>query len=157
MASSGPYSRIYHKLADEYPDIYDSEDLAPFIRLLVAADQAWPSSARWGGYATRQALSRLEAAGLVTVKGTRYRIKGMDKERDRRSRAASYAARTRWEDAAGTAHSNAVRIAESTANGSAETMPRRERDKTRRDISLSKPRAIGEILPTLGIQPGGRS
>jgi hypothetical protein len=112
-----PYTRIYHKLADEFPEVYDGPDLAGYVRLLIAADQAWPTSARWAGYVTRPTLDRLVATGLILVDGLRYRIKGMDKEREARSESASNAARSRW--------GNATRNADGNATRNAETMPSR--------------------------------
>ena len=127
MTPDEPYSRVYHKLADEYPDVYDSPDLAGFVRLLVAADQTWPTSARWAGLASRASVERLQSIGLILVDGARYRIKGMDKERAERSASASHAARSRW--------GNAPRNADGNAPRNAETMPRRDetsKDETRR-------------------------
>ena len=121
-----PYSRLYHKLADEYPEVYDSPDLAGYCRLLVAADQAWPTAARWAGLASRQCFDRLVACGLVIPDGQRYRIRGLDKHRIARSKAAARAAQYRW-NAPRNADGNAPRIADSNA----EVMPRR--DETRRD------------------------
>ena len=106
-----PHSRIYHKLADEYPDIYDSPDLADYTRLLVAADQAWPTAARWRGLASVKAMARLVDAGLIIPVGARYRVLGLDKERARRSASASHAARYRH----GTADGNAGRTADGNA------------------------------------------
>lgn len=109
--SERPYSRLYHQLADEFPEVYDGPDLAGYVRLLVAADQAWPTCARWAGYVTEPELERLAAAGLVIPDGARYRIRGMEKERSKRSQAASIAARSRWSDA------------DRIADRNAETMP----------------------------------
>ena len=92
--SDRPYSRLYHELADEYPDLFDSPDLACYVRLLVAADQAWPSKARWAGYVEQDEIDRLAATGLVVIDGRRYTIKGLEKERRRRSSHARKAGRT---------------------------------------------------------------
>jgi hypothetical protein len=115
-----PYSRLYHELADEYPDLYDSPDLAGYVRLLIAADQTWPTSARWAGYVTKSEVQRLADTGLVILDGARYRIKGMDKERDARSDHARLAANARH------ARSSAL----SSAGSNAQSMP--SRDETSR-------------------------
>lgn len=127
--SERPYTRVYHQLADEYPDIYDGTDLAAFVRLLIAADQTWPSSARWAGYATRPEVQRLADAGLLHIDGVRYRIRGMDKERNARSNAASNAARIRW----------------GNADGNAETMPNQAKP-SQAEPSRAKPSPDGGIF-----------
>lgn len=94
--ADGPFSRVYHQLADEYPEVYDSPDLAGYIRLLVLADQAFPSAAHWAGVVSRAAVQRLSASGLVILDGGRYRIRGLDKERAARSESARRNALARW-------------------------------------------------------------
>jgi len=120
--SNGPYSRLYHELADEFPDIYDSPALAAYVRLLVAADQAWPSKARWAGYATPDEVEALRAAGLIVVDDKRYSVKGLDKERKRRSSHARKAAEARHGQSSEQEASTALSRIVSTA----QTMPRRE-------------------------------
>ena len=138
--ADGPYTRIYYTLADEYPDLFDSPDLACYVRLLIAAEQAWPSKARWAGYVDEDQMARLEATELVVRDGKRYTVKGLDKERRKRSRHASRAARARYEQPtqqeASTALSRLVSTAPSTAPSSAQVLPRRDetsRDETSRD------------------------
>lgn len=123
--SERQYSKVYHLLADEYPTVFDGPDLAAYVRLLVAANQAWPTAARWPGYATKTEVQRLATVGLVLLDGQRFRIKGLDKERTARSEAARHAARTRHADAARTADSNADGTADRTADRIAEVMPNR--------------------------------
>lgn len=112
--ADGPYSRLYHQIADEFPDIFmDDASLGLFARLLVLHDQAWPSAAMYP-YATKpRVLARLVESGLVVPEDGpgRYRIKGLDKEREKRSQSASHAARIR--------HGNATSSADRIANGSA--------------------------------------
>jgi len=133
-----PYSRLYHELAEEYPEVWDSPLLADYSRLLSAADQSWPVRARWAGHTTKRALASLSSIGaedgrgaLVVVDGTRYVIKGMEKERAGRSDAARYAINKRWEQTR-TTDSSTARISDRTT----ETIPRRDetrQDETRRD------------------------
>ena len=132
--SDRAYSRIYHELSDEFPDMYDSGDLAGYVRLLVAADQAWPSKARWAGYVRDTEMARLVKTGLVIAIGEhRYTIKGLDKERQKRSDKASKAAAAR--NARRTASSISTSIASSTSSSSATSaghvLP--SRDETSRD------------------------
>ena len=131
--ADGPYSRLYHQIADEYPDIFDGPLLAAYCRLLVAADQAWPTTARWAGYVTREDADGLVEAGLITIDGARFHVKGLDKERAARSRQGKAAATARY------ARSNAVSNAASNAVSSAQTLPRR--DKTSKDKTRKNARA----------------
>lgn len=126
--SDRPYSRLYHELADEYQDVYDGPLLADYMRLLVAADQAHPTRAKWHGHTTKRSLDRLVACGLVILDGARYSIKGMDKERAERSARAVFAANSRW---SGNASSNAPGNATGNAHAEAPRMP--SRDETSRD------------------------
>ena len=120
-----PYSRIYHELAEDFPEVYDGPLLADYTRLLVAADQAHPSRARWAGFSSRRNLTALERTGLIVVDGSRYTVKGHDKERAARSAKAQQAALVRH------GASNARSSASSSAQGNAQTMPRR--DETSKD------------------------
>jgi hypothetical protein len=144
-----PYTRIYHELADEFPDLFDSPDLAGYVRLLVAADQAWPSKARWAGYVEEDEMARIEASGLVKRDGKRYTVKGLEKERRKRSSHARKAARARHEQPGEQEASTALSNIVSNAPSSAQTMPSRaepsqdepSRDKknlTARDRSRGK-------------------
>lgn len=130
---SDPYSRLYHKIADEFPKIYDGPDLADFMRLLVAADQSYPTKAKWAGHTSRRALDRLVAAGLIEVDGARYTVKGMDKERAARSDHARLAAISRH------ARSNAPSNAGSNAHGNAQSMPSKE-ETSREETSRASAR-----------------
>jgi len=131
--SDRPYSRLYHELAEEYTEVYDSPLLADYMRLLVAADQSYPVRARWTGLTTKRGLQRLESCGLVEVDGTRYSVKGMEKERATRAERARRAAYARHGPSS--ARSSASGSASSSASGSANadtpSLPRR--DETRRD------------------------
>ncbi len=124
MTAPNQYSRLYWRFVDEFPGIYaDDAALALWCRLLVEADMAWPASASLP-YGTRHApLDRLKAVNLVyLVPGGRFRIKGMDKERQARSDAGRNAAAARWRNAdAMPAHadSNAVGNADSNAERNA--------------------------------------
>lgn len=94
-----PYSRSYWRFRDEFPDIYsDDSAYALWHRLLVLADMAWPASASLPFGVRRSSLGKLVAAELVVIQSdNRYRIKGMDAERERRSESARYAVNKRWD------------------------------------------------------------
>ena len=87
------YSRVYHKLMNEYPSVWRSDaQLALFVRLLVLADKFWPERPpmpRASGSAVR---SLVEAGLLIVDDQDCYRVKGLDSERQRRSSAARTAA-----------------------------------------------------------------
>lgn len=98
-----PFSRLYHILADEYPEVYDSPLLADYMRLLAASDQAYPTRPLWAGHTTRANLNRLATIGaddgrgaLVIVTGTRFSIKGHAKDREERSERARRNALARY-------------------------------------------------------------
>lgn len=90
MSGRAPYSRVYWSIVDDerFTAVYDDDRaLALWLRLLLIADQAHPASAHLPMGTDGGALECLERAGLVEVKGSRYRIHGLDAERERRSRA----------------------------------------------------------------------
>ena len=92
-----PYTRVYHKLADEYPAINDdAAALGTYIQLLIQADQAWPTAAFVPAFVDPDILDALTGCGLVEMDGKRYRMKGLEKERRQRRRAARKGATERW-------------------------------------------------------------
>lgn len=97
-----PYSRVYWRAIDDpkFARVWDDDHaLSAWLRLLVAADMAWPASATLYHGVRRAALRVLCDVGLVDMQaGGRYRIHGLDKEREARARAASSAAAARWND-----------------------------------------------------------
>ena len=109
------YSRVYHEALDDpkFLDVWDDDArLSLWVRLLVAADMAWPASATLPRSTRRSALASLVECGLVDlVSGDRYRIHGLDPERNARSNAARIAADVRWHK-----------------NGNAEVMPNKRRE-----------------------------
>lgn len=92
-----PYSRLYHRLRIEYPEVWESNDaLATFVRLLVAADKYYPE---WAPASRRNGAYRLlVTSGLVIEKEgvSGYSIRGIEAERERRSHAARNASASRW-------------------------------------------------------------
>jgi hypothetical protein len=98
--SDGEYARVYHAIIDDpkFATVYDVDSaLATWLRLLIIADQAWPSSAILPGNARHRVVKLLADCGLVDLQpGWRYRIHGLDAEREARSEKARNAAAKRW-------------------------------------------------------------
>lgn len=90
MAKPDPYSRIYWRLSDEFPAIYDDDAaLAAWVRLLVIAEGAWPGAAQMPRKIKRSALKTLVDCELISMlPGDRFRVRGLDAERNRRAEAA---------------------------------------------------------------------
>ena len=101
--TQGRYSRVYWSVIDDerFATVWDDDRaLACWLRLLIAADAVWPSSAILPLGTNRKALDVLVRAGLVELAaGARYRIHGLDAERERRAGSARAAASARWADA----------------------------------------------------------
>ena len=110
MSSAGPYSRVYHCIVDDERFASVIDDYAAgwtWVRLLIAAEQAWPSSAFLPRWVRRRPLQVLVDAGIVEREGDKYRIHGLDAERQGRSNHARGAANVRWGNAPGNAGGNA--------------------------------------------------
>ncbi len=111
------YSRLYHRFAREFPDVYaDDHALASWVRLLLVADASWPMHPPLPRSARARSLSMLVGAGLVIVDGDSYTVLGLDAERNRRSDAGRTGAVVRWQN-----ERNAV------------AMPRRDETSTRQE------------------------
>lgn len=92
MSQGAGYVRVYFSIVDDerFVGIYDDDHhLAAWLRLLLVADAAWPSSASLPRSARPASVRALAASGLIELVGTdRYRVHGLDRERGRRSEAA---------------------------------------------------------------------
>ena len=93
MSNRAPYSRVYWSIIDDerFADVYDSDALLGlWLRLLLIADQAWPASALLPSGLRRKNVQILRKAGLLEAEGGRkFRVHGLDAERERRSLAAT--------------------------------------------------------------------
>lgn len=93
MSERRPYSRIYWEVMDDprFAAVYDDDGaFALWVRLLMTADALWPSAAPLPRGAKPKALSKLVDAGIVDLApGNRYRIHGLDNERERRKALAT--------------------------------------------------------------------
>jgi hypothetical protein len=144
---TGPYARVYMCLVDDekFADVYhDDAAFAAWVRLLMRAEVDWPRSSEFPGWLKPSVKSKLLKAGLIEAAGSgRYKIHGLDAERQKRSDAGRTGAKARW----GNADRNADRI----PTGNAEPMHERERELVRegeRDIAVSNgARSNGRVDP----------
>lgn len=92
MSERAPYSRVYWEVMEDAKFDGIREDLrllGAWTLLLIVADMAWPAPAFVPRTVSKTALQRLIKAELVdTLSGERYRIRGLDSERERRRDAA---------------------------------------------------------------------
>lgn len=93
MGERASYSRVYWGVVDDpkFATIYDNHAaFGVWVKLLMIADQAWPASATLPPDVSRRMLALLTDSGLVDPQaGWRYRIHGLDAERERRKVAAT--------------------------------------------------------------------
>jgi hypothetical protein len=93
MSERAPYSRVYWSVMhdDKFDGVREDPRLiGSWLLLLIVADMAYPSPAYVLPTVSRSALKRLEEAGLVDLlDGHRYRIHGLDAERERRRTLAT--------------------------------------------------------------------
>jgi general stress protein YciG len=89
QADPGPYSRVYWRFKDEYSEVFDDPlTLGTWLQLLVFAEGAWPSQPHLPRRVKPRQLAALTGAGLIELMpGDRYRVKGLDAERQRRAEA----------------------------------------------------------------------
>lgn len=139
---SDPYSRVYWRFQDEFPDVYaDDRALALWLRLLIMAEGSYPAASMLPRKMDDDALTVLVEAGLVSLlSGDRYRVRGLDAERERRAEHG----RT-----GGLASANARRtLVEQPLDG---RQPRRDETRIERDETSirgsSAPKPLAEIIP----------
>jgi hypothetical protein len=140
VKSDRRYVRVYDDdLRRDYPEVWtDDRAIATWLRLLSVADKMWPTIPEIPRYIKPGPLAILVGCGLVEALPAHcYRIRGHDAERNARSNAARNAAAERW-------HS------ERNADGNADVMPRRERE---RDENESTPPPAKPGLRKNGTNP----
>ena len=159
-----PYSRVYWQCVDDerFAHVWDDDRaLAAWLRLLVAADMAWPASATLYHGIRPASLRTLVDAGLVDMQTAgRYRIHGLDKERLSRADDARSSANIRWHGRAEGLPSHTdddyARSADALPShpvSNAERMPSRDetrRDEQRRDENHAKHAENGEGRRVIG-------
>jgi len=110
-----PFVRVYHDdLQRDYPAVWDDDhQLATWLRLLVVADKLWPAPAELPRREKPSSIARLVASKILEILPRhRFRLKGLDAERQRRYDRAAGAAAVRWDSP-------------SNADASANAMPTR--------------------------------
>jgi hypothetical protein len=89
MSDARQYVRVYYEIIDDerFVTVIDNEaTLGTWLRLLMSADAVWPSSADIPRWVKPEPLKALVDAGLIDLMaGDRFRVHGLDKERERRS------------------------------------------------------------------------
>lgn len=151
MPVDRPYSRHYHELVDDpkFTDVYpDDRHYACWSRLLMLADQAWPASAHLPATARKASVAKLAEVGLVDLlPDGRFRMHGLQAERERRAEQARTASNARWN-----ARSNAA----SNAGAVGHQMPRR--DETRRDEQrVNETPVVDRVRAVRLVDPSGRT
>jgi hypothetical protein len=90
-AQRDPYVKVYYSIVDDpkFETVYDDDAaLATWLRLLIVADGTYPAPAPVPLSVRRRAFDMLVGAGIVDVcVGSRYRIHGLEGEREKRSEA----------------------------------------------------------------------
>lgn len=93
MGERAPYSRVYWSIVDDpkFAAVYDDDrHLSSWLRLLIAADAIWPASPTLPVTARKSSVAVLVDAGLIDLlPGHRYRIHGLDAERNKRKESAT--------------------------------------------------------------------
>ena len=93
MSERAPYSRVYWTIRsdDRLAAVYaDDRHLATWLRLLMAADMAWPAPADMPSSVRKSSVQALVDAGVVSLcGGGMFTFHGHDAERGRRRLAAT--------------------------------------------------------------------
>jgi hypothetical protein len=90
MSDERKYVRVYYSIIDDdrFKHVYsDNAALAAWLRMLLDADALWPASASLPSSLPKRVLRILTDSGLIEVSGARFRVHGLDAERQRRSDA----------------------------------------------------------------------
>lgn len=88
---------VFYDIASEYPAVYKNDTaLATWLRLLMTADAIWPAPASIPRSANEDAIALLSQAGLLTIDGDEYVVKGLDKLRRAMSDKGRAGAEARW-------------------------------------------------------------
>jgi hypothetical protein len=136
VSERAAYSRVYWSIVDDpkFVSVYDSDaNLAAWLRLLLIADQSHPASAHLPSNVRKSSVAELARVELIDLlPGHRYRVHGLDAERERRRLAAtSRPGSGPRPDPSGTRS-----VTGRSPNGSGTTGLRRDetrKDETRRD------------------------
>lgn len=139
MSEREPYSRVYWAIHGD-PKFAGMTYAVKgvWVDLLLIGDQAWPASAHLPMGVPKAAVADLEQRGLIVLEaGHLFRIKGLDKERGRRSEAAKAGASARWSQTERNADADRTDT-ERTPNG----MPRRDETRHTETRQAEPPRRM---------------
>lgn len=149
MSDDRKYVRVYYNdLIRDYPGVWaDNDQLATWLRLLSTADPMWPTPPELPRSVKQRILDKLVASTLVlTLVDHRYRMKGMDAERERRADAGRIAAAKRW-------HPDGIGSPDATA---LPKQAKQSKDETSKDESAAGARADVDDPATTYWQLTGR-
>lgn len=100
--AEGRYVLVYHEdLIANFAEVWDDDRvLATWLRLLANADKLWPSPAELPRGAKPSIVKQLVSVELIELlPNHRYKVRGLDAQRQRRSDVARNAASNRWSNA----------------------------------------------------------
>lgn len=143
MSERSPYSRVYWTIRndDRLATIYPNDaHLAAWLRLLIAADMAWPAPADIPASIRRPSLRALCDAGIIELLPSGlFHFHGLDTERGRRREAAQASAgyRTGTERAAAGRRPVPIRAPDGE-------LAEKRREETRRDETVTAREDAGE-------------
>lgn len=153
-AQTDPYVRVYYGIMDDpkFADVYpDKAALGTWLTLLIHADALYPAPATLPHGVRIATVEKLVQAGLIDLlSGHRYRVHGLEPEREKRVESARYAADVKYHGVAEAQRLQAERNAsamraQSVSN--ADPMPLRAEplrsSPSRSNPSLSSPTPAG--------------
>ena len=154
MTTPGPYSRVYWRFIEEYPDVYDDDRaFATWMRLLILAEGTHPQPAPLPHGIKNPVLSKLVDEGLVTLlPGNRYRVKGLAAERERRADKGRKGANARWSQSEGTADAM-----QTHSERNAKAMPAEQsrdeqsKDETRTNARTGGLEPVGSVMADIDV------
>lgn len=98
-AQNDPYVRVYYSIVEDekFVGVYDDDRaLATWLKLLMGADAMYPAPATLPLGIHMPSVKKLADKGIIDLVGSRYKVHGLEAEREVRSRKASASAQLRW-------------------------------------------------------------
>lgn len=140
------YARFYYpEFMHDYPDVYaDDAAFAAFMRLLAAAEMAWPTTPELPRSIRPKALRTLCDRGLIKVVGHTFLLKGFVKDRTLRAESGRKGAVVRWEN-------------DGNANADANAMPRGREEEEEEESAKRGLRPLDGGRSGVLVQPSGRA
>jgi hypothetical protein len=153
------YARFYYpEFIRDYPEVYaDDAAFAAWMRLLVIAEQMWPMPAELPRSVRPRPLRTLVDAGLVSLTGVTFALKGHAAERQRRSDTGRNAAALRWDsERSANAVPSTSTSRDETSIPPPPTSGGRRKDATNPRSTGAAPRQNGHAPRDLGESPRQR-